>query len=232
MKKLLMLLLAAVWSPAAFAQGTVLFANMAPGFQSPIHFSDGTTPVGSDFTAELLAGPALNNMNSVCTANFNLGYFYGGNVVISNVAPGTAAWCVVQFWQTQLGSFSNAYAASQADACGASAPFQVVLGGGGIPPSPPAILSRLSGAFTGHIAIGEEPVPGLGLHLSNTNAISLTWGGFPNMDWRYLLQQSSDLNPDNWVTVTNAPDFDGSTLRVTVQPPKGPVFYRLVRKLY
>src|SRR5690348_8679086 len=100
MRTLALILLLFTSGVTAHAQGTVLFNNATgTGLNAPIFNFDCTAKVSTGYTAELLAGPTLNDMRSVATTTFITsapGYFWGGVVTVSNVAPGAAAWCVVQ----------------------------------------------------------------------------------------------------------------------------------------
>ena len=234
MKTLALLSAIVVSVVAAQAQGTVSFANINPGagLNAPVYLFDGVTKVGAGYTAELLAGPALNALHSAATTTFLSsvpGYFNGGVVTVSNVAPGAEAWCVVQVWPTQLGSFSNAYTSFQS--CGACRPFKVTLGGVGVPASVPAALVGLTSMTVGGLAVFEEPIATLHPQLSKTNTLSLVWGNYPVTGWRYSLQQSFGLNPAFWFMVPNAPELDGFSISVTVPNPNAKAYFRLVRKL-
>lgn len=215
------------------AQGTIYFANVGTGLNAPVYMYDGVTKVSSAFTVELLAGPELNNIRSVATASFFSsapGYFNGGTVIVSNVAPRATAWCVVQVWLTQTGSFSNAFASLQF--CGACAPFKLVLGGAGTPPSPPAVLTGITTMGpVGGLAVFEEPLATLHPQASKTNTLFLIWGNYPVTGWRYSLQQSPDLELNRWFAVTNPPELNASSLQVTIPAPRTNAYYRLRRDL-
>lgn len=214
------------------AQGTVNFANLSPGagLNAPIYLSDGVTRATSSYTAELLAGPQLNLVRSLATTTFLSGapgYFVGGTVTVSNVAPGATAWCVLQVWLTQAGSFSNAYATFQP--CTASGPFKVVTGGYGSPPTSPAALLGITNMNpAGGLGVWEEPGARLHLQLSNTNMISLTWTNYPVTGWRYSLQQNPDLNPLHWAIVTNGSEVNASLIQVNLPAPKTNTYFRLL----
>ena len=216
---------------SAFAQGTVNFANVGVGFNAPVYSSDGTTRLsGSGWTVEFMAGPTLDALRSAATTTMlsggGAGYFAGGTVVISNVSPGATAWCVVRVWATQFGSFTNAYYSYLANSCGASAPFQVVLGNVGIPPTTPAPLTGLTAFDVGSLAFFEMGLPtNLRAQLSATNTLSFTWNS-----WQYIVQQTPSLYPAQWVTITNAPQVGGSAaMRMTLPTPGTHMYYRLVR---
>jgi hypothetical protein len=152
MKKLTATLLASsLLGLAAYAQGTVNFANIQGSLNVPVYMSDGTTKVaaGNTFMAELLAGTTQGNLNiSVATSGFlAAGYFSAGAKTVTGIAGGATAWMQVRFWNTANGSSYAAAAASGANnAYGSSNPFQVTLGDPtASPPGVPAALSGLAG---------------------------------------------------------------------------------------
>jgi hypothetical protein len=207
---------------AAFGQGTVNFANVnsGAGLDAPIFGTDGTTKL-QRWTVELLAGPTLDSLVSVATTGFLTqapGYFNGGVVSIPNVPSGSKAWCVV-----------CAYSPIPFDApynlfYGASAPFQVVLGGG-FGSGPPGLPTSLAGLSSFDLALRLRSRP------TSTNKLSLTWEGFPG--GLYQLEASPDLNPGHWVAFTNAPNVQGffwlGKFSVSIPAPQGSMFYRLVQ---
>jgi hypothetical protein len=151
MKKLTATLLAtSLLGLVAFAQGTVNFANVGVGLNSPVFQSDGTTKVPSTgFTAELLAGASATTLASVATTGFLAtapGYFNGGPVTLASVAPGAIGFFQVRVFSTASGSFAAAQAAGIANTWGNSSIFQVTTGGVGSPATPPATLTTL-GSF-------------------------------------------------------------------------------------
>lgn len=146
MKKLTATLLAtSLLSLAAFAQGTVNFANVGVGLNSPVLMSDGSTKVAATgFTAELLAGSSAASLASVATTGFlSAGYFNGGPVSIASVAPGSTAFLQVRIYSTASGSYQSAFNAGVANTYGISSVFQVATGGVGQPATPPATLTTL-----------------------------------------------------------------------------------------
>jgi len=147
MKTVLLTLLAFGSAMNTFAQGTVNFANVGVGLNAPIFLSDMTTKVpSSGFTAELLASDSSATLASVATTGFlpsAPGYFNGGPVTIASVAPGAFGFFEVRVFATASGSFAAAQAANLPNTWGQSPVFQVVTGGVGSPPTPPATLTTL-----------------------------------------------------------------------------------------
>ena len=234
MRILVSLCLFGILTAISPAQGTINFANIGSGWSAPVFLYDGSTKVsGSGWTAELLVGSTLNRMKSVAHTGFlsggGAGYFSGGAITVDEIVPGATAWCVVQFWATAQGSFTNAFASGTVNSCGASAPFQIVLGGGGVPPGSPAQLDRLTSVIVGGLPIYEEPKPALRLSSTGSNQVSLTWNFLPFFSWRSSLQQTHDLTKPNWTAVTNDFAVDQSLLRVTVSRSQTNTFYRLVQ---
>ena len=101
------------------------------------------------------------------------------------------------------------------------------LGGSGIPPGGPAPLLGLT-SFSMYPddpdIIGWRPL--LRLQATQTGFLALDWD---ENYWEYVLQQNPDLNPLHWVTVENQPELYGALLRVTLAPPRGRMFYRLIK---
>ncbi len=116
-KRLLLTLVVAGPCWASYAQGTVRFANYSAPLNppnAPVYEADGVTPLsGSQFMAELLAGPSAGNLTFVAATGFRTGvgagYFWGGTQSISNVPYGNTAWVQVDVWNTASGtSFAQA----------------------------------------------------------------------------------------------------------------------------
>lgn len=146
---------------AAYAQGTVNFVNVnsGAGLNAPIFLNDGTTKVGSGFTAELMAGASAGSLASVATTGFltgaGAGYFQGGTVVIPGVAGGANAFLQVRVFATSSGSFAAASAAGLLNTYGQSGVFSVATGNpGASPPIVPAVLTGLT-SFNLNPAIPE-----------------------------------------------------------------------------
>jgi hypothetical protein len=170
MKKLIATTLASTLvGLAAYAQGTVNFANLGVGLNAPVTLADGTTKAGATYMAQLIAGNSASTLAPVGSATAFLsaaaGYFNGGVVAIPTVAPGSTAFFAVQVWQTSLGSFAAAQAAGTANSWGESGynystktltPFQITTGGAGTPAGPPATLTTLTG-FSLTAGVVPEP---------------------------------------------------------------------------
>jgi len=133
---------------AAYAQGTLNFVNAGGGVNAPIYMNDGTTKVGTGFTAELFAGTSAANMVSVAQTGFpsgaGAGYFQGGVVTLASIAPGATATLQLKVWATSSGSYNAASSANLANTWGQSSIFTVATGGVGSPPSTPSALTGLT----------------------------------------------------------------------------------------
>ncbi|HVV74370.1 MAG TPA: hypothetical protein VHI52_23260 [Verrucomicrobiae bacterium] len=225
MKKRSLAMLALAWAVSSPGQGTVMLSNLGTGVNAPVYLGDGITRPSTGYTVELLAGPSLSEMRSVSTTGFLVGgpgYFNGGAVTISNVAPGATAFCVVQVWLNQYGDYTNACKSGTGNSCGNCLPFKVVLGGFGMPPSSPAPMTGLN-------AFSLTPLPAATtsrLQLSGSNNVVLSWA-FPEPIWRFSVQESSKLGPASWLPVTNAIDVNGGVFSVQLPAVKGKAFFQV-----
>jgi hypothetical protein len=149
MKKLLVLALSLSMAGAAYAQGTINFANrvVADGLDAPVFGLDGNLLDGDRYMAEILAGPSADSLEPISTAPFRtgtgVGYWNPGSPatrVLDNVAPGAEAFILIRAWDTDSGAtFGEAAIRGEAPI------FSVVTGGAGSPPSLPAVMMGLEG---------------------------------------------------------------------------------------
>lgn len=158
MKKLIATtLLSTLIGLAAYAQGTVNFANVGVGLNSPVHLSDGTTKASGAYTIGLLAGPSAGSLAAVGNTTTFIGaapgYFNGGTVAIGTVIPGNQAFFTVAVWLSSFANLAAAQASGQPNSWGEAGynyisgtltPFTVTTGGVGSPATPPATLSSLT----------------------------------------------------------------------------------------
>ncbi len=72
----------------------------------------------------------------------------------------------------------------------------------------------------------QPQAPPLTISLTATNTVLISW---PSPYSGFALQQNSNLNTTNWVTLTNTPIAVGSQYQVTIPPPTGNQFYRLMQ---
>jgi len=158
MKKTLTTLVCLLAGVAAFAQGTVNFANLVgTALNQPITLSDQTTRLaGNTFMAELLGGASAGSLSVIGSTPFlaggGAGYFLGGTRVITGVGEGLVAFIQIHAWDTTKGAtYALALAAGQSgvqDAWGSSGIFSVTTGApNGSPPTTPATLVGLT-SFT------------------------------------------------------------------------------------
>ena len=124
--------------------GTVHFANFST---SLVFDADGVTrlPAGPSYSVQLYAGPSADSLQSVGAAVHIApvpGRFVGGTRTIPTVAPMQTATVQVRAWESAAGS-SFEEARSAGGKTGVSPLLQVIAGGGGVPPRPPATLTGL-----------------------------------------------------------------------------------------
>ena len=172
-KALLLSSLATGLALKAASQGTIEFANFHTGapLNAPVYEADGLTRLsGSQFVAQLLAGPSATDLGSVGTTSFLIGnragYFYGGVLMVDSVNPGSAAWVQVDVWNTSSGaSFVQAQASGQPNSWWQSSVFSVITGRSSVNPTPPAVLTGLgtSPVFLNGAAVPEPSTIALGL---------------------------------------------------------------------
>lgn len=111
----------------------------------PVFDVNGTTLLnGSEYVAQLYAGPALASLRPVgqptpFQSGFNAGYFVPQTLSLGNVAPGSNALVQVRAWDTAFGSSFEA-ARALGGRFGKSPILQIVAGGSG---TPPAVLQGL-----------------------------------------------------------------------------------------
>jgi hypothetical protein len=167
MKTSALILVVVAAAAVACGQETVNFANLWPNqvnpmVNAPVYESDGVTKLsGSQFTAELLAGPTANNLTAIAMTGFltgnGAGYFNGGTEPIPNLSPGMTAWVQVNVWNTASGSsFAQAQASGLPNSWWASSVFSVALGGGVVNPTAPATLTGLG---TSPVYLNSVPEP-------------------------------------------------------------------------
>lgn len=164
MKPLLILSLVSS-SCVLHAQGTINFSNLAvgQGVNAPVYESDGVTKIsGSQFMAQLLVGPTVDNLVSIATTGFltgnGAGYFNGGSASVPGMVDGSFAWVQVGIWNTASGiTFAQAKASQLPNSWWESSIFSVILGGGTVNPKVPAALTGLD---TSPIYLNAVPEPG------------------------------------------------------------------------
>ena len=83
----------------------------------------------------------------------------------------------------------------------------------------------LTGGFWAIYAIQTPGSPLLRLFLTATNSVVLAW---PAPSTGFHLQQNPDIRSSNWSGVTNAVNVVNGENHVTISPPLGNRFYRLI----
>lgn len=156
MKKLIVTTLATVASLAAFAQGTINFANLSgsPALNAPVYDGLNTTVklAGTTYQAGLYAGSSAASLAYVGNSTPFLtgtaaGWFNGGTTVLNGIAGGATAWLQVYAWDTTLhgtttgATLAQAMASGIPDVYGSSGVFSVVSGNPtASPPTTPAVM--------------------------------------------------------------------------------------------
>lgn len=162
MKHLALTLTALFAAASVYAQGTVNFANRIPGtLDAPVR--SGGVGVGSDYWAQLMAGPTGGALALVgqpvefrsAPAN---GYVNASTVSIPTVAGGAAADVKMVAWAKSLG---NTYPGDGLALTGSSTVFTVTTGDPNAQPVP-GLPANLTG-LTGFNIIPEPSIAALGL---------------------------------------------------------------------
>src|SRR5947208_6551917 len=84
----------------------------------------------------------------------------------------------------------------------------------------------IDGGFWGIIAAVQSPgAPLLRVVLTSTNTVVIAW---PASSTGFALQQNAAVGTTNWSGVTNPVSVVGSENHVTIAPPLGNRFYRLI----
>ena len=153
---------------AASGQGQVFFSNLGHAAlggdpNAPVYMSDGVTKIsGSQFMAELLAGPSMDNLASIAMTGFltgnGAGYFNGLAVAIPTVPYGNTAWVQVDVWNTASGvTFGQAKSSGLPNSWWQSPVFTASTStpDGGVP-LPPGYLTGLG---TSPVYLNSVPEP-------------------------------------------------------------------------
>ncbi len=165
------------WNTVLRGQGLVIFCNLGPGLNAPVFESDGLTKCsGSQFMAELLAGPAETSPSSIASIGFltgaGAGYYNAGVQTIYTVAPGAMAWAQVRLWNTASGlTFDQAKASGMPNSWWATPAFTFQAGNGHLGGGPwVPYLTELGNYSPGYLNSVPEPsalaVFGCGLALA------------------------------------------------------------------
>lgn len=174
MKKLLLLSGIMVAALGAYAQGTLVAANAAPGVDAPVF--DNRAPnapntvraAGSAFNAQLYIGPAGTSSASALSTNgvggapipfqsgAAAGYFVGGARTIEGFASGSTITVQVRAWATAAGNSWESATGGR----GESNLIQVTLGGGQTPAA--NLVGLTSFGLTG-VVVPEPSSIALGL---------------------------------------------------------------------
>jgi len=191
------------WAPAAFS-ANFLYPNTWNSMLA-IQFSEPITNIALKFcTADLAADVDTPTLLRV-TAYTN-----------STAMPGVGSKSVRGAWVS--GSYPEGTLSFESNT-----PFQVVQLD--IPPGQGAKATSLF--FVDNIIAqrASAPPPPLTIARTDANTVIVSW---PSRWVTFVLQQNSDLSPTNWRSVTNAVSVVGANNEVTLSPPVGHEFFRLV----
>jgi hypothetical protein len=164
MKKSIIALALVVASVSAIGQGTVQFANLGVGLNAPVTIDSLAGAKGAAGYMAQLALDVGGSLTPVGAASSFIGagapgYFSGGVVTVSQLAPGASGTFRVFAWDSTAGAATTYAAAltswnSGLTHGGWSAPITIATGGGGTPAGPPASLTGLQPWF---VTIVPEP---------------------------------------------------------------------------
>ncbi|HVV73530.1 MAG TPA: hypothetical protein VHI52_18800, partial [Verrucomicrobiae bacterium] len=142
----------------------VHFINIGAGasVNAPVYESDGITKCsGSQFMAELMAGPSADSLATIAMTGFltgtGAGYFDGGTPAIPTVFYGSLAWIQIDVWNTASGSsFAQAKASGLPNSWWQSGVFTAWTSSPFVTPSPPGEMLGL-GTSPVYLNSGPEP---------------------------------------------------------------------------
>lgn len=228
MEKLLLAILAFALCLAVYGQqiGTVMLENIDVCINAPDYLCDSSTRIfGSQYVVELRAGQTPTNLIFVAQSTFTIpgypGYFPRAEADLGYCG---SAWVQVDIYNTNAGpTFEAAQGSGMTNAWAQSSIFMVSPLGGYCcdppcgPPCPTGLTSlRLNGPYT---------PPKIGITLISSQKIQLDW---PYGLGNYAVEQSHNLQPNNWTLITNVPTVYASSNLLTIPNPTNTTFFRLV----
>jgi len=181
---------------AAQGQGMVQFRNFdagtgmnAPVFQVRGLLEPSLRLSGTNWVAELLAGPSPSNLQTIAVTPFlsgsQAGFFDGGAQPIPGEPNGSNVFFQLRVWVAAAGSFANAQAANITGTWGQLEPLSVTLGTS----NAPAVLPLY--------AFWVTPLSFSPNIFANYNRVN----GMVEVSWLWVLQTSQDLV--HWTDFTN-----------------------------
>jgi len=143
MKKLLLTAAAMLAVLGAHAQGTLNFANIGAGVNSPFRDVGGAVLTGATYSVELLAGSSAGSLASVAILQptFSAGYFNGSSRTVGFLGAG---FYQVRVWNTAAGATYAAALANPAGLIASSAVLAITPTQPATPPGTPAPLAGLT----------------------------------------------------------------------------------------
>ena len=195
----------AVWfvCVSAFAQGTLNFANYAPGVDAAVSDTDWTTKLnGAQWAADLWWAPGIVTDSDLLFSlgtptNFSTeasGYFFGG-VRTLPLPPDSTITAQIRVWSSQSGATWTQARAATDSHIGESILFQVVLTA---PSQIPANLTGLNGHPFYLYTIPMEHI----VRLKNVGVRSNLFGFTiePNFKWNVVVEARTQLtNSPLWI---------------------------------
>jgi len=212
-----------------FQPGTVNFANVT----APVVLASTQErlPAGDLFSAQLSAGPTPEEIQPIGdSAHFVApGIFLGGARTIPTVRAGQVAWAQVLVWETARGA-TYEEATSAGGISGTSDLFEILTGGAGIPPTPPATLTGLTSFAIGGLG-GVLPAQAA-LRPARLSGFDLTDEGFGfnlsgNAGARHRVEVSTDLH--HWTLLIELPNSLETLFVLDPDASNFPIrFYRVI----
>ena len=89
-----------------------------------------------------------------------------------------------------------------------------------------AILDNRGAADAGAVYLFSTAVPALTIRLTTTNTVAVSWPS--TTDWK-LQQNTSSVSSVHWSNAPGMIQDNGTTMTLTVNPPRENRFYRLIR---
>jgi len=224
MKSLIMLSTFLTAAGRLFGQSEISFANyLAGAINAPVTNATGRPIVGPPYVAHFFwSSNTQSTMDNLEPEGFDTqfsnfmggGYFSGGSIQLP-VGNNIPILAQVRVWDTNYGS--DYYQAR--DRGGEFGYSNLIIAYPTVPPPPATPLFGLEG-------FQLQRLPHVTNFVTTTNTIVFSWS---TEQTGYAVQQSPDLSPNNWVTLSNQPVTIGQQQQVILPAPSsGRMFYRLI----
>lgn len=238
MKLLFALAVSVALSPTVtLGQGMLNFSNRGNGVDAPVYDWDGTTKLfGPTFAADLFWAPGIVSDSTELVALgqpavfATNGYFFGGTRSIPGQQAGATVTLQVRVWDVPHGSSWLQVATTYGGRIGESLLFQGTLAGSGSGAQP---LIGLVSFYLRPVGLDLPPLPEpilLSIASGSPDSLVFSWPSYWQ-GWTFGLQQTTNLAPTSWLTLTNKPvEFGSQTqifYQITIPRPSSTTFYRL-----